>query len=58
MSRAREFYEVHFLGNFEDWQEHTLDPRRGMNLALSANQLADWVLEDRRSLEPNRVENP
>src|SRR5262245_51432281 len=58
MPTSREFYEVHFLGNFEDWKEHTLDLRRGMNLAVSANQLADWVLEDRRSLEPNRWKRP
>src|SRR5262245_48362335 len=39
---AREFYEVHFVGNYDDWKAKPLDVRRAMNVAVSANQLADW----------------
>jgi hypothetical protein len=46
---AREFYAVHFVGNYDDWKAAPLDMRRAMNVAVSANQLADWVFEDRKA---------
>jgi hypothetical protein len=55
MTPVRQFYELHFLGNYDDWKAAPLDKRRAMNLALSANQLADWVLADRMAQAPHLV---
>ena len=52
---ARDFYTVHFVGNYDDWKTKPLDMRRAMNLAVSANQLADWVLVDRKVQAPDVV---
>ena len=56
MTQAREFYETHFLGNYDDWSTQPLDKRRAaMNLAVSEPASRLGSFEDRQEHDPNRV---
>jgi hypothetical protein len=55
MTTVRQFYDLHLIGNYNDWRAQQLDLRRAMNFAVVANQFADWVFNHCRTHAPHRV---